>query len=53
MLDMALEKYEEALYLDPNNEYACSNIGVIFLKRENYKECLEYSNKALDLIEEF
>ena len=46
-----MDKYNEALTYDPNNEYACSNIGVIYLKREEFDKCLEYSNKAMDLID--
>lgn len=33
LMDEALEKYFKALELDPVNEYALSNIGVIYLKR--------------------
>lgn len=33
LLNESLEKYFEALELDPMNEYALSNIGVIYLKR--------------------
>ena len=32
-LDGAFAKYEEALNLDRHNEYAYSNIGLIYLKR--------------------
>ena len=32
-LNEALEHYTKALELDPLNEYALSNIGVIYLKR--------------------
>lgn len=33
--------------LDPHNEYALSNISVIYLKKQDYEKCLEWSNKAL------
>ena len=33
LMDESLEKYFKALELDPMNEYALSNIGVIYLKR--------------------
>jgi tetratricopeptide (TPR) repeat protein len=33
IMDESLEKYFKALELDPLNEYALSNIGVIYLKR--------------------
>lgn len=52
-LDAAFEKYEQALELDNQNEYAFSNIGLIYLKRQNYEKCIEYTTKALELIEGF
>jgi len=33
MLNESLEQYMKAIELDPTNEYALSNIGVIYLKR--------------------
>lgn len=45
--------YEEALELDPKNEYAYANIGLIYLKRQDYLKCIEYSTKALELIDNF
>mmetsp|Transcript_2186 Transcript_2186/g.1521 ORF Transcript_2186/g.1521 Transcript_2186/m.1521 type:complete len:134 (-) Transcript_2186:717-1118(-) len=45
--DDAIVKYTEALELDPHNEYAIANLGVIHLKRNEYDKCIEYSNKAL------
>ena len=33
MLNESMETYLKALELDPMNEYALSNIGVIYLKR--------------------
>ena len=33
MLSESLDQYFKALELDPTNEYAMSNIGVIYLKR--------------------
>ena len=53
LLTDALKAYEKAIELDPNNEYAISNIGVIHLKREDYDKCFEYTEKALDIIELF
>lgn len=32
-LDAALEKYEEALERDPNNEYCLANISVIYMMK--------------------
>lgn len=53
LLDDSLKAYERAIDLDPLNEYALSNISVIHLKRQNYNKCLEYTIKALTIIEEF
>lgn len=53
LLDDSLKSYHAALELDPMNEYALSNISVIYLKRQNYEKCLEYTIKALTIIEEF
>ena len=36
-LDDSLQAYQEAIELDPTNEYALSNIGVIHLKRQEYE----------------
>lgn len=52
-LDESLKHYTKAIEIDPLNEYALSNIGVIYLKRQNYDECLKYTNTSLQLIEEF
>ena len=35
------------------NEYALSNIGVIHLKRQDYEACLQFTNQALEIIEDF
>ena len=52
-LTEALEKYMESLETDPSNEYAHSNIGVIYLKRQDYTNCLKFTSRALELIESF
>ena len=45
--DKALEYYEYALTLDPTNEYALGNIGLVYLKRTDYEKSMEYTDKAL------
>ena len=30
--DLAMKEYEQALIIDPHNEYAISNIGLIHMK---------------------
>jgi tetratricopeptide (TPR) repeat protein len=52
-LDEALENYRKALELDVTNEYVLSNISVIYLKRQDYENCMIWTNKALELIEGF
>lgn len=39
--------------IDPHNEYALANISVIHLKKQDYEQCLEWTNKALLQIEAF
>ena len=53
LMDESLEKYFKALELDPMNEYALSNIGVIYLKRFDFDNCLKFTSQALSIIEEF
>jgi tetratricopeptide (TPR) repeat protein len=53
LLDDSLKYYQEAIELDPLNEYALSNIGVIHLKRQEYDSCLQYVSASLKIIEEF
>ena len=53
MLNESMETYLKALELDPMNEYALSNIGVIYLKRQDYVNCEKFSTQALDIMSEF
>lgn len=53
MLSESLEQYFKALELDATNEYALSNVSVIYLKRQDYENCLKFTNQALSIIEEF
>jgi len=43
----------KAVELDPRNEYALSNIGVIYLKRLDYDNCLKYTDASLAIIDAF
>lgn len=52
-LNEALESYEKAVELDPSNEYALSNIGVIYLKRQNFEKCLEFTQRGIEYVEAF
>jgi len=47
-LDEALENYRKALELDAANEYALANISAIYLKRQDYENCMIWTNKALE-----
>ena len=51
--DDALAEYEEALKVDPTNEYAWGNIGLIYLKKIDYEKCIENTNQALAIINNF
>ena len=53
LYDQALEKYHEALEKDPNNEYALSNIGVIYMLRLDHPKSIEYSTMSLAIIDGF
>lgn len=51
--DGALEKYLEALEKDTSNEYALSNIGVIYLMRHDHENSIKYETLALEKINSF
>ena len=51
--DEAVEKYEEALEVDKENEYAIANIGVVHLKKQDHAKSIEYAGRALKLIDDF
>lgn len=51
--DEAVAKYEEALEVDKENEYAIANIGVVHLKKQEHAKALECSSRALRLIDNF
>ena len=49
-LDEALTQYQLSLAIDPSNEYATANIGLIHFKNKSYEECEEFTKKALKII---
>ena len=51
--DEALTEYEEVLKIDPTNEYAWGNIGLINLKKIDYEKCIQNTDQALALINNF
>jgi tetratricopeptide (TPR) repeat protein len=52
-MEEARTKYVKSLEIDKENEYALANLGVIHMKKCEYKECIEKSNMALKQIENF
>jgi tetratricopeptide (TPR) repeat protein len=52
-LDEAVKLYEDCLEIDPQNEYVYANLGLIYMMRQDYNKCIEYSTKSLDIIEDF
>ena len=49
-LDEAIEKYNEALEIEQENEYALANICAIHLKKLEYEKAIELSNRALNVV---
>jgi dyslexia susceptibility 1 candidate gene 1 protein len=49
----ALQKYEESVEVDKENEYALGNIGLCHLKRADNQKCIDYSTRALKIIDSF
>jgi tetratricopeptide (TPR) repeat protein len=47
--DDALEQYQVALRLQPNNANLNYNIGLLYLKRKNYEQSVAYAKKAYRL----
>jgi len=42
-LDEAIVKYTECLEIDPENEYVVANLGLIYMMKQDYEKCIEYS----------
>lgn len=47
----ALKFYQKAIDLDPNEGYAYTNIGTIYILREEYEKAKEYYEKGLPLLD--
>jgi tetratricopeptide (TPR) repeat protein len=52
-LEEATKLYEHCLEIDPTNEYIYANLGLIYMMKQDYEKCIEYSTKSLDIIDEF
>ena len=48
-----MEFYARSVEVDDTNEYSYSNISLIALKKGDYNRCIEYCNKALEIINGF
>ncbi len=35
------------------NEYVIGNLGLIYMMKQDYQKCIEFSTRALEIIEEF
>jgi len=49
LINESLESYNKSLSLNPNNEYALNDIGVVYQKQGKYNESLVFFNKSIDL----
>ena len=49
----AYEQYAKAVEEDAENEYALANMGVIHLKKLEYAEAIDFTTRALDVINNF
>lgn len=52
-LDEAVQKYNECLEIDPQNEYVIANLGLIYMMKQDYEKCIDYSSQALEILDEF
>jgi tetratricopeptide (TPR) repeat protein len=52
-LEDATRLYEQCLETDPGNEYVYANLGLIYMMKQDYQRCIDYSSQALDIIDGF
>ena len=52
-LDEAIAIYNQCLEDDPENEYVIANLGLIYMMRQDYDKCIEFSTKALNILDDF
>jgi len=52
-LNDAYSKYQEAIEEDDENEYALANMGVIHLKKLEYEQSIDFSTRAIEIINNF
>ncbi len=45
--EMALEAYQKAVALNPNNAFVYSNLGFLFFRKEDYESALENAEKSI------
>jgi tetratricopeptide (TPR) repeat protein len=47
--DDAMEQYQEAIRIQPENANISYNLGLLYLKKKNYEQATEYAKKAYGL----
>ena len=45
--------YSECLEIDPLNELVLANMGLIHLMRQEHDKCIDFSTRALDIVNSF
>lgn len=43
----------DALIVEPHNEYAISNIGLVHLKKGDFQNCEAFTSRAIKVIQSF
>jgi tetratricopeptide (TPR) repeat protein len=48
-IDDAIEQYDEAVKLQPENANINYNLGLVYLKKKDYEQSIVYAKKAYEL----
>lgn len=48
-IEKAIEYYNKALRLNPNNYYSYGGLAAAFVEKRKFREALEYCNKAIEI----